>query len=1643
MAVDPDLSLVSVVGPTGTTLTPTLVPVSDEEYNITAQPGQTISINFSIPGLGVGSYTVALITPRGVFVSPNEPVSENTPLTFVASTPGSQPVSLTGVYPELYFGSANNPDGTPVFPTASPAGDGQYEITFTEPSNIYQIDLIYEVSEDAPDIETNRGDYIGDAGDIIITAGTPLFTTASDTVNFSNLTTAQQSAIAAGAETTNGLGGGDTVTLNAANSTFQTNSGVGQATSVTASDNGNYNVTLGQGDDSVTINGGGTSTVAGTSGSYSIDFGGSGNETVTINGNGNSTIVGNAGSDTITIIGTGNSDFFVGTGTDTLSISGGGELSVSGQLNGSATIGSNSTLELENGASGGSITFNGSAGTLKIDGTAMPTDVISGFVVGDAIDLAGFNLTSLNGATLTKNGSTLTLSTASGQTYSLQFSSSSFPADFAIVNDGSDGVKLVAYDVSFLGRSDAGYILDLFQAILSSVNAIKVGTEGIENFEGIFNPVFAALGATAAAFTAYNKFEVSLIQAGNSQAAIDAAADALADDAIGIVEKFVLQGLFVAAGVAAGAAAGTVLLGIAPAGAVAALALTLGIGGVDILAAPAIIGTATGFVAGAFESYYNDTWLNAVTNWIDNQLGAPSSPPTIINNQSTTTINLGQTETGIVITPGGVLDVSTGGTASGVVIASGGVENLHGTDIGTIVGDGGTQYVYGTASNSVLLDPGTQFVESGGITNNPTINGGILKLTAGSSVTGSITFGSTNGGLLQIAGTVMPTAPIVGFSLGDKIDLAGLTLTQSVTLQLLAGNVLQVAESGATYDLHLDPTANYAGVWFALSSDGNGGTDISIASISPFSNHFYLLNSLSGPELKDGGTPVTAGEFGAITPIAAVQTASGYDVAWQIPGTNQFTFWTTDSNGNYTSNISGLVSGTSATVESLETTFNQDLNGDGTIGAPTTVVQTDGATSLAEGGNNYFLYFAGTSSGPALNYAGAPVTPGEFGNIAPVGAVQTATGYDIAWKVPGTNEFTFWAVDSNGNYISNITGLVSGTSFAVESLETIFGQDLNGDGTIGPTTSLIQTDGSTSLTQVANEYFLYAAGGTSGPALSYGGAPVTVGEFGSIAPIGAEKTANGYDLVWKVPGADQYTIWNVDSNGNYISNATGLVSGSSFAIESLETTLGQDLNGDGTIGVASSLIQQDGSTSLLQIANNYYLYVDGVGPELKYGGAPVTVGEFGAITPIGALQTSGGYEFVWKIPGSDQYTVWNIDSNGNYISNAVGLVSGSSFAIESLETSFHQDLNGDGTIGVTASLIQTDGSTSLLQIADNYYAYVNGVGPELKYGGSAVTVGEFGNIAPIGAIQTATGYDIAWQTPGSSQFTFWAVDGNGNYESNLTGLIAGTDPTLKSLEATFYQDFNGDGVIDTPTTVIDATGHVVLSLNSLAQPSVIETGATLELRGSDTGSITFNGATGTLVLDHSSTFTGEIFGLTGTGSPASSDEIDLRDIAFVSGTTTESYSGNASGGMLTVRDAQNDTAHIALSGNYTDSTFTLTSDGEGGTIVIDPPATQAGSRADAFHFKDVIANPAAANVAEPMAMVGGSTNESWVFHSTSDSYHPHGVGPAETTISQEWAPSVGLIAQGVAHADSFAHVAGLEAFLPPPDVQHQSGFLIL
>ena len=116
-------------------------------------------------------------------------------------------------------------------------------------------------------------------------------------------------------------------------------------------------------------------------------------------------------------------------------------------------------------------------------------------------------------------------------------------------------------------------------------------------------------------------------------------------------------------------------------------------------------------------------------------------------------------------------------------------------------------------------------------------------------------------------------------------------------------------------------------------------------------------------------------------------------------------------------------------------------------------------------------------------------------------------------------------------------------------------------------------------------------------------------------------------------------------------------------------------------------------------------------------------------------------------------------------------------------------------------------------------------------------------------------------------------------------------------------------------------------------PTTIAAGTTTEVPSAYSGAIQFAGSTGTLQLDASSSFAGTVAGLAGQ------DTLDLRDINPAT-VQTPTYSGNSAGGTLAVTDGTH-TANIALLGNYLALTFVASSDGHGGTAVVDPLLTSA------------------------------------------------------------------------------------------------------
>ncbi|WP_225152447.1 M10 family metallopeptidase C-terminal domain-containing protein [Bradyrhizobium sp. NBAIM08] len=466
--------------------------------------------------------------------------------------------------------------------------------------------------------------------------------------------------------------------------------------------------------------------------------------------------------------------------------------------------------------------------------------------------------------------------------------------------------------------------------------------------------------------------------------------------------------------------------------------------------------------------------------------------------------------------------------------------------------------------------------------------------------------------------------------------------------------------------------------------------------------HLESIATGTGPTLKYAGSAVIAANWGTWSVIGAEQVSGGgYDVVWKEGATGQYSVWSTDSNGNFVTTLGSAsqMLGTDPSLKALEPTLQQDLNGDGLIGFPVAVtIEALGSTRLVSSGGNYHLESIATGTGPTLKYAGAAVIAANWGTWSVIGAEQVSGGgYDVVWKDSASGQYSVWSTDSNGNFLTTLGSApqMSGTDPSLKTLEPSLQQDLNGDGLIGvpaAVTATIEALGSTRLVSSGGNYHLESIATGTGPTLKYAGSAVIAANWGTWSVIGAEQVSGGsYDVVWKDSAGGQYSVWSTDSNGNFLTTlgSAPQMLGTDPSLMTLEPTLQQDLNGDGTIGVAaavSTTIEALGSTRVVSSTGNYHLesIATGTGPTLKYAGSAVITANWGTWSVIGAEKVSGGgYDVVWKNSANAHYSVWSTDANGNFLTTlaAAPEVLGSDPSLKALEPTLQQDLNGDGTVG--------------------------------------------------------------------------------------------------------------------------------------------------------------------------------------------------------------------------------------------------------------------------------------------------------------------------------------------------------------------------
>jgi serralysin len=222
----------------------------------------------------------------------------------------------------------------------------------------------------------------------------------------------------------------------------------------------------------------------------------------------------------------------------------------------------------------------------------------------------------------------------------------------------------------------------------------------------------------------------------------------------------------------------------------------------------------------------------------------------------------------------------------------------------------------------------------------------------------------------------------------------------------------------------------------------------SVQMVKDGNQRFYAQVGSGTPvALMYGETQLFDGIFGDWETVG-VETVGGANlVMWKNLSGNYLHQWMMDANWTL---VSAQGAWGLATVEAMaqESLFGQDFNGDGVIGQVVQPVETAGSVKMVKDANQKFYAQTESGSPVALMYGGTQLFDGIFGGWETVG-VETVAGENLVmWKNVSGNYLHQWLMDANWT-LASAQGAWGLNSFEGMAKESVFGQDFNGDGTIG------------------------------------------------------------------------------------------------------------------------------------------------------------------------------------------------------------------------------------------------------------------------------------------------------------------------------------------------------------------------------------------------------------------------------------------------------------------------------------------------------------------------------------------------------------------------------------------------------------------
>ena len=919
-----------------------------------------------------------------------------------------------------------------------------------------------------------------------------------------------------------------------------------------------------------------------------------------------------------------------------------------------------------------------------------------------------------------------------------------------------------------------------------------------------------------------------------------------------------------------------------------------------------------------------------------------------------------------VTNTGGVMQVDASSLLdfSGSSIV-GGTVDVYGTLNST-----GTSSVNGaglTNSDIVEATSGTLTIDPGSIDNSGLLeaNGGALTIDA-TPVTNSGTLKATDTSTLTLSGdTVTNTGGLLQVDAGSTINFAGSgisggTVEVSGTLDSTGTNSI----SGATLiDAGLVEVTNGSALTINDTPVINSGT-LQATGASTLAIGGAVDNSL-GTVVVDYGSKVDIGgdifDGNAVVDGGTLTYGSYSNVGTSFDGIGMLVLDGTNSSNQFTGTVSDFGNGDiidlAAISYSDETglTYNAHLDtltvSDG-ISGPSVTIQLAGSYNAS----NFVLSNDGNGDAELTFTAGeAHETPTLWLDATTATVNQGSTVVLPTIRVV--------PVDGDDTLTLTIAGLPTGATVTDSADSKVFsGSSFTLTGAeVGSTLTL--NDGSNSgnftLNVTANNTTIGEAASSATQALAVTVNP-GVGPAGVAgSPINLALTnpsaANGAAVTVTITGVP--SDWQL-SQGTNLGNGTWTLQ--SDDLTTLTVLTAAAYAGAVELGVTETWTGANGATGLATIADNVETYAAG-SPIFAWSGDDTLTG-IGGHDEFVFAQSIGGdtiYNFNVATDKIDLLGFANVasfgdveghvtaDSNGDAV---ITLGAGETITLHGVNvgslTAADFVFNETPVVDNAGTLAVSDGATLPLDgtIDNTGTIALNGTGDQTELqivgdgvtlqGGGQITMSDGAGDIIVGTTAATTLTNVDNTISGAGQIG--AGDGNltlvndvhGTIEANIAGDILTVDTGNDITNNGILEATNG-GVLQIDDAV-SGSGHAVIAGGTVA----FEAAANIDvLFDNGTSTPTY----GELVLGDASAFAGQISGFSGTAPDAGhSDVIDLAGINYDSSSFSETY--NASSGLLTVSDGSN-IANLTLD-NF-DGTLSFASNGDGGTLITDPPATSS------------------------------------------------------------------------------------------------------